>query len=399
MDSLYQLLNHLYRITLIPMYVFEQQKVLYCVPEQDPLTYPPAQYVNQLLNKHDRVSHTTSSFFSYYGGIPVREQQGVMVVIGPVSQVHYTQDTLRVMKKEYVINPEYDQDFKAFFSTIPAFHFQHFIHVLIGVNFLINQQELDFYQYLQQEVYEESSMKPIVREITTEEDEDDKEATINAYNLEAQLLKYVEEGNREGIRRIIEKPFVINEGSIAFNNIRQTKNIAIVTITLITRAAIRGGVPPKVAFQLSDEYIKQVENLVTFNSIVNLHEESALHFTDKVVEYKYNLGNTPELKHLILYIQQNTSLPLTVNSLAEKFNYSRSYLSERFKAKTGVSLSQFILQTKLQEAQNLLLSTDKSISEISTYLCFSSQSHFQTAFKNRFHISPAKFRRENYRLV
>ena len=55
--------------------------------------------------------------------------------------------------------------------------------------------------------------------------------------------------------------------------------------------------------------------------------------------------------------------------------------------------SAFILRCKLEEGKELLQYTNKSISTISTFLCFSSQSHFQTAFKKQFGITPAEYRR------
>ncbi|WP_375105406.1 helix-turn-helix domain-containing protein [Paenibacillus sp. RS8] len=37
--------------------------------------------------------------------------------------------------------------------------------------------------------------------------------------------------------------------------------------------------------------------------------------------------------------------------------------------------------------------SDKRISEISTYLCFSSQSHFQKSFKDKYGITPLMYRK------
>ncbi|MEZ2716009.1 helix-turn-helix domain-containing protein [Niallia circulans] len=59
-----------------------------------------------------------------------------------------------------------------------------------------------------------------------------------------------------------------------------------------------------------------------------------------------------------------------------------------------IKLSSFITVCKLEEAKNLLLYTNKSISNISNYLCFSSQSHFQTVFKKNYGITPVSFRKK-----
>ncbi|MBC3533984.1 AraC family transcriptional regulator [Ruminococcus sp. AM23-1] len=52
-----------------------------------------------------------------------------------------------------------------------------------------------------------------------------------------------------------------------------------------------------------------------------------------------------------------------------------------------------MLRCKLEEGKELLQYTNKSIRTISTFLCFSSQSHFQTAFKKQFGMTPNECRR------
>ncbi|WP_442862488.1 helix-turn-helix domain-containing protein [Bacillus sp. USDA818B3_A] len=47
----------------------------------------------------------------------------------------------------------------------------------------------------------------------------------------------------------------------------------------------------------------------------------------------------------------------------------------------------------MEEAKDLLAFSDKSISEISNYLCFSSQSHFQKVFKDYYAITPQAYRK------
>ena len=47
-----------------------------------------------------------------------------------------------------------------------------------------------------------------------------------------------------------------------------------------------------------------------------------------------------------------------------------------------MSIGAYITLCRLREAKSLLRYTDKSLGEISSYLCFSSQSHFQNVLKN-----------------
>ncbi|MFT8348522.1 helix-turn-helix domain-containing protein [Clostridium saccharoperbutylacetonicum] len=71
--------------------------------------------------------------------------------------------------------------------------------------------------------------------------------------------------------------------------------------------------------------------------------------------------------------------------------FNRSYLSHKVKKQLGFDLSNFIRQCKLENVKYLLAYSNKSISEIINFLCFSSQSHFQRAFKNQFGITPQTY--------
>ena len=67
---------------------------------------------------------------------------------------------------------------------------------------------------------------------------------------------------------------------------------------------------------------------------------------------------------------------VTVNSLAEYCGLHPSYLSRLFYSETGTHLKAFVLDAKIDTAQNLLKYSDLSYLDISVALGFSSQSSF-----------------------
>ena len=73
---------------------------------------------------------------------------------------------------------------------------------------------------------------------------------------------------------------------------------------------------------------------------------------------------------------------------------SRSAFMEQFKRETGETIGRYIVQTKLKEAQLLLAYSESSLSEISNFLFFSSQSYFQNTFKKQFGITPYEYRKQ-----
>ncbi len=66
--------------------------------------------------------------------------------------------------------------------------------------------------------------------------------------------------------------------------------------------------------------------------------------------------------------------------------------SRLFKQETGISVSDYIREKKIEKAQNLLKFCNYSLVEITNYLSFSSQSHFIQLFKDYTGMTPKKYR-------
>ncbi|MEK4823087.1 helix-turn-helix domain-containing protein [Niallia sp. FSL W8-0951] len=391
MKKMTTILKLLYQSTLIPSYIYKSNEKIHSFPEQESYILPPVEYTKKMMQSSKKISYLSTSFFAYYGVIKIKNMTDSSIIVGPVSQIHYSKDTLRTMKKEFVISEHNSMQFDDFFKAIPPMQLQQFLNHLVTIHFLINEEEIKYIDLI-----ELGSENISIKTKQTKNIYEKKEISYfnNSYDVETRMLKYVELGNKEGLDQFIEQPFITHEGVMARDNLRQAKNTSIVTITLITRAAIRGGLDTEAAFQLSDLYIQQVEQLTSLESIQNLSQEVLYHFTKKVAEVKFSLTDNPDLKKITQYIMKNTNQMITVNNIAEHFGYSRTHLSSKFKKEMGIKLSSFITVCKLEEAKNLLLYTNKSISNISNYLCFSSQSHFQTVFKKNYGITPVSFRKK-----
>jgi AraC-like DNA-binding protein len=217
----------------------------------------------------------------------------------------------------------------------------------------------------------------------------------NTYNYERQYLKYIEDGNITGIKAFFLKPMPIKAGIVAENNLRQIKNLFIAAITTAIRSAIRGGLDIEVAYQLSDTYILQMEKMQDIDAVYHLSYAMIVDFTTRVSNSKIPSGITPDVYKCIQFISTNTNQRINVSDIAANIGKSRSYISRKFKAEMGLDLNTYIMNKKLEEAKSLLAFTDKSINEISNYLCFSSQGYFQNVFKKIYGITPNEYRNQS----
>lgn len=85
--------------------------------------------------------------------------------------------------------------------------------------------------------------------------------------------------------------------------------------------------------------------------------------------------------------------PPAMPALARELGVGYAGFRREFKRRTGVAPRQYLLRLRLERAQRLLGSTPAKLEEIAERLGFSSAFHLSAAFKARFGIAPAVWRR------
>lgn len=97
--------------------------------------------------------------------------------------------------------------------------------------------------------------------------------------------------------------------------------------------------------------------------------------------------------HFVMeWIQMNITNPLTIEDIANHFGYNKAYLSHTFSKNTGMTISQFILQARLDKAKSLLLNSNDSITKIAIDCGFKDEKYFMRVFKKQEQMTPSAFR-------
>ena len=94
----------------------------------------------------------------------------------------------------------------------------------------------------------------------------------------------------------------------------------------------------------------------------------------------------------ISHIIDNFDKKITIDELASLAGLARTTYIKRFRSVTGKSPKQFITERRLKEAQNLLTSSDRSISKIAEDVGFYDAAHFIRTFLSVYGISPSEYR-------
>lgn len=204
----------------------------------------------------------------------------------------------------------------------------------------------------------------------------------------------MENGQPELLRELFSAPPNITAGRIAHDGLRQMKNMGICTATGVSRAAIQGGLDPEQAFCMSDLYIQKLELMRDVSNIERLMQEMMLDFAEQVEKMIHSSGSESQLYRMCAqYVSQNIFTSIRAEQIANALGYTRAYLCTRFKQEAGISLTRYIQKEKIAEAKRLLQFTDQNLGEIASVLNFSSQSHFQTVFREITGETPMAYRK------
>ena len=96
---------------------------------------------------------------------------------------------------------------------------------------------------------------------------------------------------------------------------------------------------------------------------------------------------------IMIFINENSTSPLTTKEVAERFYMNMSYFCEYFKKNTGKTFTEYLRNVRLDRAARLVTNTNKSIGEISVDSGFGSVSQFLRCFKGKFNCTPGDMRR------
>ena len=79
--------------------------------------------------------------------------------------------------------------------------------------------------------------------------------------------------------------------------------------------------------------------------------------------------------------------------------YSKSHFSRTFKERMGINFSKYLIRVRIENAENLIRGSDKSIFDISLEVGFNDYSYFSKAFKDAYGLSPKDYRKKTKKKI
>jgi transcriptional regulator GlxA family with amidase domain len=99
-----------------------------------------------------------------------------------------------------------------------------------------------------------------------------------------------------------------------------------------------------------------------------------------------------ELDGLLVWIEKNAHLPLTLRDIARRASTSERTLNRHFKRETGQTPMQWVNSVRIRHAQELLETTSDSIENVSRRVGFASVTNFRDQFRRLAGVAPLGYR-------
>lgn len=214
-----------------------------------------------------------------------------------------------------------------------------------------------------------------------------------------QLLKAIERGDQEFVTKssknihslLIDSSLnILNR--VEGNTLRSYKNILLSHNTLYSYSAEIGGLSAWKSHYTSEKYAIMIEHTDKVAELDVIHRKMMKEYSEPSLRYEM-LINASIVEKAEYYIAINLAEDISVEKIAANLHVNPSHLMRSFKKEKGITISHFRNKKRINEAKELLLHSNLSLTDIAYMVGFSSQQYFTKVFKKEENMSPLAFKK------
>ncbi|WP_310604287.1 AraC family transcriptional regulator [Anaerosporobacter sp.] len=113
---------------------------------------------------------------------------------------------------------------------------------------------------------------------------------------------------------------------------------------------------------------------------------------DKSIIPINNQKNIERLRGIMQYVENHYKEPMQQTEIANRFYFSREYFCRFFKYYTGITFKEYLTRYRLKKAEELLLESSYSVTDIAMNTGFSDVRRFIQAFKKYYGMTPYQYK-------
>lgn len=281
-------------------------------------------------------------------------------------------------------------------KKIPVLSMANFGQYVQMLHYMLFQEEIQRQEFQFQTVIEDG--KNIYHHLGDEMDADGGWDSTNVERIhmtEETLLQMIREGNLE-YKNVLDRltGLELPAQFPAEGQFRRLKNALMIFCGQCTRAAIQGGMPQQTAFAMETEHCDRLERAATMTDLLTVNRRMMEDYIRKVHDLRATPDVSKPVQQCCDYIRRHILQPLELSQIARHVGYSEYYLSKRFNREMGIRVVDFIKDERINLAKIWLVTTSKSVDEISETLQFNSRNYFGKVFCEKVGMTPSAYRKQ-----
>ncbi len=177
------------------------------------------------------------------------------------------------------------------------------------------------------------------------------------------------------------------------NSLLDTKIMLYALNALFRKAAESSGVHPYYCYQVNSRYIQEI-NAASSVTQLKILSGKILHKYCLLVQNKRHENCSPVVSSAINEIDLHLGSAISLESIAQKLNVNKNYLSRTFHKEMGQTFTNYINSERIRTSLNMLLTTNASITEIAANVGIYDVNYYTKLFKKIYGKTPSMYRKE-----
>lgn len=318
----------------------------------------------------------------------IQKQYPDFIAVGPFRDTELSPDYFAGILKEVKLDLSILNSIRQIYERMPQVQLETILkvtqHILVSFFPEFEETEVEYMEYSEQK---HTTLVDLhrVQEYSAE----------YAENYRKLLLQFTEKlklGNVQQTRKYLE--VFLNETKVLHTkNMYEYKVILNLLNSYCHMALLETDIHPVHTLKLAATMSSRIGNTTSRSRLEQLPGELCHKYCLLVKNYAYP-DYSKMVREAIDYICQHMEEELSLHIIAEHFGRNASVLSHVFKKETGQNMTDWIKQSRIQEAIRLFQTTDLTVSEVSLLVGYQDFSYFSKIFSGQVGCSPREFRRK-----
>ena len=150
--------------------------------------------------------------------------------------------------------------------------------------------------------------------------------------------------------------------------------------------------PLEIGETFVEDYVRTIDNMSSADEIFAYARATVGDSFERLLQKKRTEDNKP-VRFAKQYIRENYGMPITLESISELAGFNPTYFSTMFKKETGMTFTEYLLQTRIEAAKDMLKDTNLNISAICERVGYSDHKYFSKTFTRETGLKPNQYRK------